>query len=288
MLLAFFFLIDRLYQFKRFGEWTSTYLDMLAKAQKASDSSTPPDWPWTLSPVEGISNVLFSPEKSIFLYDPLIIILLLIVCIRHFKLKGNAKFKTRGAYLIAGSVSLIIYLLEYARYYDWGGDSAWGARFHTSPVHILCLLAAPLYLEVFTRLWWGFKGLFVFLLGASLVVQFMSIFFGYGIEITQQVCGIGTSFRLLQRFENFWAFITRSEIATFPASCYTDYYSDKLVTPYFWSFINYTDKLLPLDWRLVTNLIWLFIGGRAAFGLIKLVIMVKKNEQILNPIPDAF
>src|SRR5579862_4366153 len=43
----FFLLIDRLYQFYRFGSFTNTYLSLFAKEQRLIDPTLPPNFPWT-------------------------------------------------------------------------------------------------------------------------------------------------------------------------------------------------------------------------------------------------
>lgn len=46
---------------------------------------------------------------------------------------------------------LIGYAAAYARYYDFGGDVAWGHRFVLLPVQLLCLFAVPLLMQHHTR-----------------------------------------------------------------------------------------------------------------------------------------
>src|ERR1700678_3523356 len=64
---AFFALIDRLYQFCRFGSFTNTYVSLFADEQRLQDPTLPANFPWTTPFYQGFLGPLFAPEKSIFL-----------------------------------------------------------------------------------------------------------------------------------------------------------------------------------------------------------------------------
>src|SRR5579872_3993736 len=81
---CFFGFLDRLYQFYRFGSWTTTYAGLVAKETIARDPSVGPNWPWTTPWHVGVMGALFAPEKSIFLFDPLII-LALVLLVLHWR-----------------------------------------------------------------------------------------------------------------------------------------------------------------------------------------------------------
>src|SRR5271166_2343348 len=76
---AFFLLLDRLYQFYRFGSFTNTYVSLFAKEQRLVDSTLPENFPWTTPFHEGILGPLFKPEKSIFLFDPLLVLAIMLL-----------------------------------------------------------------------------------------------------------------------------------------------------------------------------------------------------------------
>src|SRR5271154_4173324 len=63
---AFFLLVERLYNFYRFGSFTSTYIPIFAKEQRLNDPTLPPNFPWSTPFHEGFLGALFKPEKSIF------------------------------------------------------------------------------------------------------------------------------------------------------------------------------------------------------------------------------
>ena len=70
----FFLLIDRLYQFYRFGTWADTYVHYFAREHRLLDPTLPANYPWETPFHVGFLGALISPEKSIFLFDPLIIL----------------------------------------------------------------------------------------------------------------------------------------------------------------------------------------------------------------------
>src|SRR5712691_9361525 len=76
---AFFLLVDRIYQFYRFGSFTNTYVSLFAKEQRLQDPTLPANYPWTTPFLDGVLGPLFKPEKSIFLFDPLLVLALVLV-----------------------------------------------------------------------------------------------------------------------------------------------------------------------------------------------------------------
>src|SRR5262249_51359724 len=74
---------------------------------------------------------------------------------------------------------LVGYAVGYARYYDFGGDVAWGHRFVLLPVQLLCLFAAPL---LFAQRWRAGR----LLLFAPLVLQCASTMILPNVEVIQR------------------------------------------------------------------------------------------------------
>src|SRR6185437_13577259 len=73
---AVFVFLDRLYQFVRFGSWTSTYMRLQADRQRQLDPTLPRNFPFSGHWFQGgvhswLLGPLFEPEKSIFIFDPL-------------------------------------------------------------------------------------------------------------------------------------------------------------------------------------------------------------------------
>ena len=65
-------LVERLYNFYRFGSLTETYLPIFARESRLQDPTLPANFPWSTPFHEGVLGALFKPEKSIFLFDPLL------------------------------------------------------------------------------------------------------------------------------------------------------------------------------------------------------------------------
>jgi hypothetical protein len=120
---CFFGALDRLYQFYRFGSFTNTYAGLIARETIARDPSLPRNWPWTTPWHQGFLGALFLPEKSIFLFDPLIVLALLLLVLHWKRLLPVVR-----AYALATGIMLLAYLSFYARYFAWAGDFSWGDR----------------------------------------------------------------------------------------------------------------------------------------------------------------
>ena len=68
--IAFFGLLDRLYQYHRFGSFFNTYITIVAREARQRDPSLPASYPFETPFHVGFFGALFAPEKSIFLFDP--------------------------------------------------------------------------------------------------------------------------------------------------------------------------------------------------------------------------
>jgi hypothetical protein len=136
------FLVDRLYHFARFGSWTSTYISLFALERRQRDPSLSPNFPWTTPWRAGILGPLFSPEKSIFLFDPLLVLSLLLAVCFWKKLAPQVK-----AFLITAYALVAAYILFYARYYSWAGNFAWGDRYVSTAVQLAAFISVPLLLR---------------------------------------------------------------------------------------------------------------------------------------------
>src|SRR5207244_11585786 len=64
---ALFLLLDRTYQYYRFGSFFNTYLAVYAEQQKKLDPSLPSDFPWRPPLHPGVIGPMLPPEKSISL-----------------------------------------------------------------------------------------------------------------------------------------------------------------------------------------------------------------------------
>jgi hypothetical protein len=198
---AFFVLTDRLYQFYRFGSFTNTYVSLAAAAQRQQDPTLPPNYPWTTPFHEGFLGPLFKPEKSIFLFDPLLLLAIVMLALLWKRLAPGVR-----AYAAAMIILLLAYISFYARYFAWAGDFAWGDRYVSTTVELVALLAVPLLLRYRGNLskvvWHGG----VVLIAASLVIQIASLAFWLPLEIYQMEEFGHPTFVIALRFKNIAAF----------------------------------------------------------------------------------
>ncbi|HVI07139.1 MAG TPA: hypothetical protein VND65_02475 [Candidatus Binatia bacterium] len=198
---AFFLLIDRLYQFYRFGSFTNTYLPIFAREQRLIDPTLPPNFPWSTPFYKGVVGPLFQPEKSIFLFDPLLILSTILLVILWGKLSPAVR-----AYGSASLFLLVGYLCFYARYTYWAGDFAWGDRYVSTAAEMATLLAVPLLLRFRAHLnAWAWRGAMA-LIVASLFIQLASLAFWLPLEIYQMESLGHPTFVVWLRFKNIVAF----------------------------------------------------------------------------------
>ncbi len=199
---VFFGFLDRLYQYIRFGSFFTTYMGLTAMEAKQRDPSLPTSYPFTTPFHEGFFGALFSREKSIFLFDPLLILAILLAAAAWKRFSPAVK-----AYTVALSLLLLAYVAFYARYFCWDGY-AWGDRYVATAAELAALLAVPLLLrhrdQVARPVW--FLG--IALAAISAVVQAASIAFWLPLEIYQMETLGHPAFIIGLRLENIAAFAT--------------------------------------------------------------------------------
>jgi len=120
----------------------------------------------------GILGVLFSPAKSIFIYDPFLLPCLVLGIILFNKLTPYIRI-----YFISSIFALVFHIILTSKLDFWHGDGSWAARYHVTSVQLLLLpLIALLILEMLSvnRLKrWLISSLVVL----SILVQFASLVF---------------------------------------------------------------------------------------------------------------
>jgi hypothetical protein len=198
---AFFLLIDRLYQFYRFGSFTNTYVALFALERRMQDPTLPANYPWTSPFHVGFLGALFKPEKSIFLFDPLLVLVIVLLVVLWKHLSPEIR-----AYGVTSLLLLLAYICFYARYTYWEGDFAWGDRYVSTSVELVALLAVPLLLRYRENLSaWIWRG-GVALIVASLIIQIASLAFWLPLEIYQMETLGHPTFVIALRFKNIAAF----------------------------------------------------------------------------------
>jgi hypothetical protein len=198
---AVFAIAERLYSYYRFGSFTQTYIPIFASEQRLQDPTLPANFPWSTPFHEGVLGALFKPEKSIFLFDPLLILPLVLVVLLWKRLGTEVR-----AYAVTSILLLIGYISFYARYTYWAGDFAWGDRYVSSAVEMVAMLAVPLllrYRENLGRVLWRSA---IVLIAASLIIQLASLAFWLPLEIYQMETLGHPTFVIALRFKNIAAF----------------------------------------------------------------------------------
>ena len=198
---AFFAIIERLYNFYRFGSLTETYIPIFARESRLQDPTLPANFPWSTPFHEGVLGALFKPEKSIFLFDPLLVLALILFVLLWKRLSPEVR-----AYALTSLLLLAAYVSFYARYTYWAGDFSWGDRYVSTAVEMVAMLAVPLLLRYRDYLnEWIRRGA-VALIAVSLLIQLASLAFWLPLEIYQMETLGHPTFVIALRFKNITAF----------------------------------------------------------------------------------
>jgi hypothetical protein len=197
----FFGLLDRLYQYHRFGTFLHTYITFIGRETRMMNPALPPNYPFETPWHVGFFGALFKPEKSIFLFDPLLVLMILLCVVAWKRFSPSVK-----AYAIMSVPLLLTYMSFYARYTVWSGDFAWGDRYVSTTVELVSLLAVPLLLrhrEQVGRVVWMIG---LGLLAISTVIQIASLAFWVPLEIYQMETLGHPTFVIALRMKNILAF----------------------------------------------------------------------------------
>jgi hypothetical protein len=196
-----FVLLDRVYQYVRFGSFFNTYVQLFGQEWKQLNPALPAAFPFETPFRVGFFGALFTPEKSVFLFDPLLLLagILAAFAWRSFQPQIKAYFAAFGALLFA-------YVSFYAKFTSWSGDTAWGDRYVATPVQFAALLAVPLLLrhraKVGKMVWR--VGLAIILI--SVVIQLCSVAFWCPLERYQMETLSPPTFVVWLRLKNIVAF----------------------------------------------------------------------------------
>jgi hypothetical protein len=198
---CFFGLLDRLYQFYRFGSFTNTYVSVVARETLQRHPDWPKAYPFETPFHVGFLGALFAPEKSIFLFDPLLILAILVT------IAGWKRFNPAvRAYAISADLMLLAYICFYARYTVWSGDDAWGDRYVSTSVEFAAMLAIPLLLRYRIELGKLVWTIGLALLAISTVIQLASLAFWLPLELYQMEEFGHPTFVIALRMKNIAAF----------------------------------------------------------------------------------
>jgi len=196
-----FLLLDRGYQFYRFGSFFNTYIGVSAAERRMLDPSLPVNYPFETPFHVGFFGALFQPEKSIFLFDPLLILTAIMAVLLWKRFRPVIK-----AYLSAFVLLLLAYISFYARFTVWSGDFAWGDRYVSTTAELVAFISVPLLIRYRAHLGRFVRGLGIALVGASAVIQLASLTFWVPLEIYQMETFGHPTFVIALRFKNIAAF----------------------------------------------------------------------------------
>jgi len=197
----FFLAVDRAYQFYRFGSFTNTYVTVFAREERQIDPSLPVNFPWSTPLHVGFLGALFKPEKSIFLFDPLLVLAIFLLAWLWKRLTPELR-----AYGVASLLLLLAYICFYARYTYWAGDFAWGDRYVSTTVELVALVAVPPLLRYRAHLGGMIWAAGWTLIAISLVIQLASLAFWLPLEIYQMETLGHPTFVIALRFKNILVF----------------------------------------------------------------------------------
>jgi hypothetical protein len=197
----FFGLLDRIYQFYRFGSFFNTYITVTGREYRQRNPALPPNYPFETPFHTGFFGALFAPEKSVFLFDPLLILMIVLYLVGWKRFSPAVR-----AYLIVSLTLLLAYMSFYARYTVWSGDFAWGDRYVSTAVELSVILATPLLLRHRRELPAAVWAVGLTLLAVSIVIQLASLAFWLPLEIYQIETFGHPTFLIGLRFKNILAF----------------------------------------------------------------------------------
>jgi len=198
---ALFFAGDRAYQLYRFGSIFTTYMSGFAREQRLHNPALPAAFPFEKPFHVGFFGALFKPEKSIFLFDPLLVLTLILcfVAWKHFEPQVRA-------YLIAFGALVLAYVCFYAKFTVWSGDFAWGDRYVETSAQMVAFISVPLLMRHRAEIGSAMRMIGFALIAISVVVQIASVTFWCPLEIYQMDTLGHPTFVVALRLKNIVAF----------------------------------------------------------------------------------
>jgi hypothetical protein len=193
--------IDRAYQFYRFGSVFTTYIGGFAREQKLLNPALPQAFPFEMPFHVGFFGALISPEKSVFLFDPLLLLTLLLSVVAWRRISVEIR-----AYLLAFGGLLLAYVCFYAKYTVWSGDFAWGDRYVSTTAEMLAFMSVPLMMRHGAEIGRTVRAIGAALIVVAAAVQISSVMFWCPLEIYQMDTLGHPTFVIALRMKNIVAF----------------------------------------------------------------------------------
>jgi hypothetical protein len=120
-----------------------------------------------------LAAMLFSPGKSIFLYNP--VLLLLPFCCCGF-------YRKHKAVTAAISCAVIANFILYGSYTAWAGDYAWSIRYQAAILPFLVLPLSEMFNKSFTN---PAKTVIISIIALSCAIQAASVVYNFNLEFVQ-------------------------------------------------------------------------------------------------------
>lgn len=196
---ALFVAIERLYQYHRFWTFRGTYYTAFLEPPPSTDNSGNM---FNHPLASGIRDALWSPQNSIFLYDPLLVLTLVALAVFWRRLEPRVR-----TFAVGAAATLTVYVLFYATYMSPTGEVSWGDRYTETPVLLLCLLAVPILWTHRARMTATWRRLAAAVLSWSVILQIASILLIPAIEVVEGR-RLGLIWSIPRRFINIWLAVT--------------------------------------------------------------------------------
>jgi hypothetical protein len=270
---AAFLGLDRLYNYYCFGTWSDSYVQRATEHYKMLHPAAPPGFPWSTPFWTGFRGPLVTPEKSIFLYDPMLILLGIVAVITWRYSKSGIK-----AYVLSLVTLLLAYICFYAKFTVWSGDVAWGDRYVTTPVQLLALISVPLLLQSGWRLPAVAWRVGIVIMIISAIIQVSSVALWYPLEFCQMKTAEGHSFVIGLRFKNIVAVALGAMDKWHLTNEYTRSFGYRFETPYLYPFLIrkagsqrlIADALVFVWGTLPVSLVWVLCKIRVRLSRMEL------------------
>jgi hypothetical protein len=124
------------------------------------------------NPLYSVSALFFSPGKSLFLYNP--VLLLLPFCFLNF-------YKKNRSVALATFFAVSANLIFNGFHTTWAGDYAWSSRYQASIIPFLILPLACLF-EKRSKI---VKGISLGIIVISMIIQISSVIYSFHLEFVQ-------------------------------------------------------------------------------------------------------
>ncbi len=169
-------LVDRWYQYHRFGSWTGTYISVLAAQLRRDGFTLSKDWPFGGDFWDGFLGPLITPQRGFWAYDPLILLAILLPW-GWRRLPGIA-----AGLLLAGGAAFLGQVLFHARCDFWDGGGNWANRYTLVPIHFVLPLIVAAVCDFGPKPNRSVRGALGVLCAWSLTVQVASVIYPDSLE----------------------------------------------------------------------------------------------------------